>query len=394
MYNKDIVMFGDFFGHKKNVSHVLAVDIGTASISAVLAAAYLKENKREILRIFRYQVNLVAYSNTKESGDRTSHLLKEKLLKAFAEASAALREISFGHIDLLLVSFSDPFFLDEKIEKKVFRANLQAPINQTEINYILKSLEEDAKHSHGSLAAASSEALAYLVNGYEVTSPIGYKAKSLEVFAALTLITPILKEYIESAKNKFFPECSVKYFSDARVLWNALRLTDNLSEPLLFLDIGGEVTGVFLASSAGIEHIGAATFGIRTLERRISASFGMDHLDAEAMLKMYTAGTLDDPKKDKIEKIISSALTDWWSEIHKALLRLGIKGLPKKAMVSGGGADFSVFPVFIKENMKETDIIILKSEAFKDFFYPSSSNQGSLLGGGDVILSALLLFAI
>mgnify|MGYP001591194909 FL=1 len=233
------------------------------------------------------------------------------------------------------------------------------------------------------------------VSGYEVANPVGYTGKSLEIEAVFTLVSSTLKDYVAEAKETFFPGSEVRFYSDARVLRQALLATENLFDPVLTVDIGGEVTGVFWADKHTIEHAGASAFGIRTLARRVGASFKTDLAEAEALLKKYTAGTLDEAPKVKLERALSSALADWWSFFKTAKQTLPAGLLPKKAVLTGGGADFALFSSVLKDNFKaehgiDLSVQTLLAEAFRDFLNPPDTFSG----GGDVILTSLLIFEL
>ena len=178
----------------------------------------------------------------------------------------------------------------------------------------------------------------------------------------------------------------------SRVLWHALRATENLFEPALVIDIGGEISSLFLIDFEGnIEHYAAMPFGIRTLERRIATFSKMTFDDAEAVLKKYTIETLDEVLRLKVSKILDIASKDWWMLFKDTLKE---EKIPKKIILTGGGAGFSIFNETIKLNFKrfydmDADIHVLKADAFKDFVSP----ENVISGGGDVTLASLLLYA-
>lgn len=389
-------MLSWIFGRESGKTHILAIDLGTASISAVVAVRYEKKDAKtiagpcEILKVLRYPIDLFGYQISGEE-QKLPFILKDGFLKMFKDAYGVSR-----HIDVVLIALSDPFFLDKKSQKKIERANPEKIISESEVDAMMKSIGADAAAKN--LFAVGSEVLSVKINGYNIENAAGYKGRSLEAEMIFTLISRTLKDYIENAKEKFFPKAIVRYYSDSRALWRLLKATENFADPALVIDIGGEVTGIFWADKNNIEHAGAAAFGIRTLSRRISASLKTDQKDTEAILRKYTLGTLDETLRMKLERALSPALADWWASLKnvlKSTFTPASAGLtPKKIIVSGGGADFALFSGFLKDSFKKdfgADIEpqILRAEAFQDMIYPS----GLLAGGGDIILSALILFA-
>ena len=389
-------MLSWIFGHRKNTTHILAIDLGTASISAVVAVRYEKKNSKtiagpcEILKVLRYPINLFGYQISGD-GQKLPYILKDVFLKMFKDAYAASR-----HIDAVLIALSDPFFVDKKARKKIERANPEKIISESEVDAMIKSIGADAAAKN--LFAVGQEVLSVKINGYNIENAAGYKGSALEAEMIFTLISKNLKEYIESAREKFFPKAATHYYSDSRALWRLLKATENFADPALVADIGGEVTGIFWADKNNIEHAGASAFGIRTLSRRISASLRIDQKDAEAVLRKYTLGTLDEALRMKLERTLSPALADWWASLKNTLKNsftpASAGTIPKKIIVSGGGADFAFFSGFLKDSFKkdfgaDVEPQVLRVEAFLDMLYPS----GLLAGGGDIILAALILFA-
>lgn len=371
--------------------NILAIDVGTASISTALAvkksSKTAPERQLQVLKVFRYQLNLIGEELGKEESSRVPHILKDALSKAFKEAYSISK-----HVEAVLICFSDPFFLDEKLSKSFERPLAGKFINAEEISAALRSIKEEIAHSKPSLLAVGEEILNTRVNGYDVKNAVGYCGKALEIEAVFTFISPTLQNYVTEIKEKFFPRAKISYYSDARIMRKALKAVADLSEPVLMLDIGGEVTGIFRIDSENVEHLSATPFGIRTIERRVSRALKVNQGEAESLLKMYSASALKDALKEKLDKIIAGAVADWWLEIFNSLKAFGEGGTQRNVMISGGGGDFDIFLRQIREGMQkeyglEVEPTSLRAEAFKDFFAPPLPFSG----GSDVILASMLV---
>lgn len=383
-------MFRRLFWHKKGVTHILAIDLGTASISAAVAE---RGEKTAVLKVLRYPIDLFGYQVSGEAQRaQLPHILKDGFLKIFKDAFAVSR-----HLDVVAVGLSDPFFLDKKTLKKITRPNPMHAIGAEEMNIFAKALEGEV--GAPSLAIISREILNTKVNGYEVENAAGFKGKTLETEIVFTLVSSALKEYMESAREKFFPKSSIYYYSDAAIFRKALKAAENLSEPNLVVDVGGEVTGVFWADAWTIQHCGASAFGIRTLSRRVAASLKTDALQTDSLLRKYTSGTLDEAIQAKISRVVALSLADWWMALENVLKQCGEGAVIKKMVLSGGGAEFQAFAQVLKDGFKkdfnsEIDIRILRAEAFKDFLASAPAAPVNFLtGGGDLILTSLAIFA-
>ena len=383
-------MLSWIFGHKKNTADILAVDLGTASISAAVVQRHEKASSDapaglcEVKKVLKCPLNLLGYQLSADAG-KLPYILKDGFMKVFKDAYAVSR-----HADVILIALSEPFFLDKKTRREEVRLNPSKPIGQAEIDAVGKFLSEDVLALNKRLAPVGRNILAMRVNGYDVGDAVGYKGKTFEAEAIFTLVSATLKSYVDEAKEKFFPRSAISFSSDTWALWKLLKSTENLSDPVLVIDIGGEVTGVFVANKNLIEHMGAAAFGIRTLARRTGAALKIGQEEVEPILRKYTAGALDERLKMKVDRILSAALFDWWASIKNSI---SAPAAFKKILLSGGGADFSVFSVFLKDGFKkdygaEVSVEPLRAEAFSDFLDPA----GALSGGGDIILAALSIF--
>ena len=99
-------MFG-LFGNKAKKLRILAVDVGTVSISAALAEKTLPDGKYEIKKVLRYFFQLIDISSKgKDRNEQIMRMFLGGFNKLFADTFKLERSI-----DEILISFSDPFFV-------------------------------------------------------------------------------------------------------------------------------------------------------------------------------------------------------------------------------------------------------------------------------------------
>ncbi len=376
-----------FVGKEKSALKLLAIDIGTASISAALVNCFEgggnEKSSYEVVKILRYPFNL------KDS----QHTFLDKIKKLFGEVAS-----SKFYPDKIVCSFSDPFYVEEKITKQFIRQEPEKEIDSTEFQMILSDIEQEAwSIQTQALVPVRRQIIFQSVNGYSLSSSFGYKGRVLDISVKFIFIPKYLKENIEEIKSVLFPGSEISFFSDAFILWRALKFAHSF-EPAIVIDIGGEITNLFKMDLNEEIHIESLSFGIRTLERRIASFLKLrDYLEAESILRRYTSNSLEEAAEKKLATLIKTALEDWWKEFDKAVKNLdakkGLVFLPKKIILSGGGSDFGVFSSLLKENLKKyynMDVIIqnLSLDKFKEFFVSTASFSG----GSDAVLFSLVLF--
>src|SRR3989338_6249007 len=104
---------------------VLAIDIGTASVSAAVAETK-KGGKADVRSVFRYHYDASSPDN--------SRLLLNAVSKTFLDAHKFEKNIS-----AIKIGFSFPFFVEQSLGREVKRENPQIAVSADEINGILLS---------------------------------------------------------------------------------------------------------------------------------------------------------------------------------------------------------------------------------------------------------------
>lgn len=368
----------------------MAIDLGTASVSAAIAArpSSKKEShmveKPQVIKVFRYPFNLAEADPNKIFINSLNNLFKD----AHKESTG---------IDTILISLSSPLFVENDIQKKIVRKYPSSPISKEEYKNLINSFQEEAVSPQKNyLTLVNTDFLNILINGYKAPDSVpGYTGRVLELTAKAIFVSKFLKKNLDENKERFFPKSEVSYFSNSSAVFRAISALD-LNSALVF-DIGGETTSLYFVVSGKVSQSKDLSFGVRALERRVAAFLSgpnpVSISDSESILRKYTLGVLDSPLKNRLERILDSALDEWWGGSARELEEEAALLISKKIFVTGGGADFLVFSEAIKKGFKktyniDTDPSVLTADLFKDDFV----SAGALSGGSDLVLASLLLF--
>ena len=339
-------------------AYILAVDLGTSFVSAAVVARSAQNPLRySLVKTFRYPLNLVGFAleDAKTAGGGTNaasspvtrlpQVFRNAFLKIFRETHGIVRRL-----DAVLLGLADPFFIEAKFSKKISRKDPKSKITRAEFADVLNELENTAKHQYNSLLPVSSEILSVKINGYDVdvNGAEGYFGKTLEIEAALTFVTPLLMDFFNDAKEKFFPHSPIRYFSDARILRRALPKN---SKPSAVISVDGEFTSVFYLDQAGLSYAGIVSFGLGTLARRLASAFKTSPEEASSLFKQYLDGAMEESREKKVRRALESAEADWWALLQDCLKSARFKP-PQKFILTGRESNPPGLTQFFKKNFE------------------------------------------
>ena len=323
------------------MTKILAVDIGTASVSAALAEKHAN-GKFFVCDFWRLPYDI-------SDAENAGRILLKNLKKIFYETHKF-----YPKTKKIAISFSALFCSEKIISAEFERDNPSLPIRKDEFENTIEILKNQSEDSSG---IQQIDILETKINGYGVENPMGHKGENMQMKASLLILAPAFKNNLEELKDKFFPSGNFRFFSDSAILKKAVLNLFSPTNDFTILDIGGETTArddfVF-------------SFGVRAVERRMGA-----------VLSRFSSGHLDYPQEraqSKILKLHAENLGDIL-ERHSS----------KKIFLTGGGANF---PYFFEAAKKKSvaEVIKLEAKDFDKFFL----KLGPLHGGEDAVLAALI----
>lgn len=370
------------FLNRVKTKNIIAVDIGTASVSVVCAREGVTEH--EVISIIREPFYLLDTTEFSGAARRVERALEGALKKAH-DALPYASEIRIG--------LSDPFFEERREEMTAPRKNPNAHITQEELRAFVGTLTARVPASSGH--ANIKETIDFFaVNGYSVDNPIGYRGSTITLRVFLLATSALLKERVVEFCTRFWRSAHIVWFSDGELLVKSARDLPTLFYPAALLDIGGEVTSIWwMPDQKTFERKNSVFVGLRTLERRIATLLSVDNSHAEALVRNYGAGTLDKNPYVKMLPVINSTLNDWWQGVSNSL---GIiqKPFSGSAIIVGGqGRDVPAFMHFLEDHRSafshsERPVVIVPLVTNEHLIPPTSLSRG-----GDIVLTALLRYA-
>jgi cell division protein FtsA len=234
-------------------------------------------------------------------------------------------------------------------------------VRESELKGMLQLVEKralrEAQHllelerSYGELEArlVHSAITGVRIDGYPVTTPIGFQGKNLEVtvfntFAPITQVgameTVIRELDLELAGAVAHPYA----------LARAAAGEDAWEQGAIFIDVGGGTTDVALLRDGGVEGTRMFNLGGRAFTRRIALALGLAYEEAEARKLRHSEGLLPPDQDRKLSELLTQDVEVLLQGLALCLKELARgERLPANIYVCGGG---SMLPELMSELTK------------------------------------------
>ena len=393
------------------MSTILALDIGTEFVKAVLARPAKKGNL-EILGVGKArQVEGNMHAGAVADIPAVVSICEDALIQAEKQAGE--------RANLTVVGIAGELIKGNTTTVNYSRKNPNKPITDTEMEQIIKKVQQksgevakktvalETGNDNVEVRLINSAIVTITIDGYKNSNPVGFKGSDIMIqfytaFAPLIHVAAIEKVCAEL--NLDLLTVAVEPFAVCRAC-----LGDDLESNFsgIVMDIGGGTTDIAVVEDGGVE--GTKMFGIggRSFTRQIAESLGVDFDTAENYKLDYDTGKLDDRVKAKIETALSRNLSVWLTGVEVALEEFeNVGGLPRNILLCGGGAGLSALqetlaisdwyenlpfsrrPLIHLINVADLPNLIIKEDFASDLDHSYATALGLLRVGMDTLASA------
>jgi cell division ATPase FtsA len=173
------------------------------------------------------------------------------------------------------------------------------------------------------------------INGYPVSEIRGYEGKNLE-FKILAIFSP--RYYLENIK-RIIGDLKMDILGITHPVENLSNACGEKKKDGIFLDIGGEITQIFLVKDSRLQQMGGFRTGGRTFSQALSEALGIDERDSRILKERYSNKLLSAGVKKRIKDILAQEQKVWYKN-----LKLKLKEIKPKEFLSstiylfGGGS--------------------------------------------------------
>lgn len=320
---------------KKKINRFLALDIGTEAVKALI---FEKQGEKTI--ILGSSSQYFDSFSVFDGRDFEQEVLKKAVLKVINAAQEIAKiKTNFTFLGLpanvlkARVIFQDfrrenpKNIIDEKEKKEIQETILKGAERGISQVYALEAgiLPQDIQFIDLKILEAK-------IDGYEVPGIQGYDGKNLR-FRVLATFSP---EYYLENFFKISQDLNLKIL---KIVHPAQNLTAALLEEdnAIFLDVGGNLTQVFLIRNGKLEIVNEYGIGGETFSRALSEVLGLTKVRARIMKERYSKGLLSTEARKRIQEILFPHIEDWFSGLKSKLKKT--KGLiPSSIFLFGDGS--------------------------------------------------------
>lgn len=326
-----------FLSRLKKDKNILIFDIGSSAINV----SYLLKKENEIAAFSPFSHTRLPLLENPDFNHIERHV--RKAIKEIADD--VCKKNATKRPDLIYLMFSAPWYLAESKNVRIIRretftvtAELIDKMMDDEIELFIRKAKEKFDDPDG-VEILERGKMKFVLSGYPIRNPYGKETNKLELSIYLSVAKKNFVRNIEDILKHFFGNAEIKAVSEAYALFKILSEMANPQEGFLVVDVGGEVTEIYLVRGGILEDSRSFIWGANLVIRRVAAALNMELGEA---LSFFSAQAGGDMKNNIDEKLSSAALgvcSEWQHFLTGSLSELSRSSpLPQTLIVLGGVA--------------------------------------------------------
>jgi len=327
--------------------YVVALDIGTEFVKALIGR--VQDDNVEIVGVGRAHQQL-SDMQAGAIADISSVVANcdQALSDAEREAGVSVRTAVIGIAGELVKGMTTTV--------RVTRKQPDKALDLVEVEKIIKLVQERAENKAKKQLAwelggkevdvrlVNSALVGIEIDGYKVTSPIGFQGRDV-VVQLYTAFAPMIHiGALERTAQQLDLDLLAVAAEPFAVARSVIGNDANASMSAILMDVGGGTTDIAVINDGGVQ--GTKMFGIggRAYTRAIERELGVSFTQAEELKVSLSTHNASKPKLPAIEGALGKTLDVWTSGVELALSEFNNKldHLPHRLFLCGGGSSLDM----------------------------------------------------
>lgn len=331
------------FSKNQETKKILVVDIGSSSVNFFVFTSNKKNEVTDFSGIIHSRLPLLENPEFKH--------IERHVRKALRESSEdLLKKIRGEKLDTVYIVFSSPWYACEtkflKISRKEeFRvtADLLNELIAEEIELFKRKCSENFSADYEDAEIRECEPMRFIVNGYPIKNPFGKNIQELELSIYMSAVHKKFTADIEDILHHFFGRVEIKVVTEPFSLFLILSEILNPDEGFVVVDVGGEVTEVYLVQKGILNNVETFIWGGNLVVRRLASLLDLNLGEALSLFKLSSNGDLKTPTNEKVSKAVNGMCSQWQTLLSESLSALRKNSpLPQTLVLLGGVAGSEV----------------------------------------------------
>lgn len=372
-----------FFSRLKKEKNILVFDIGSSSVSAL----FLSKKENEVAAFSSFSHLRLPLLENPDFNHIERHA--RKAIREIAE-EIAKKNIKRMPAWIYLV-LSVPWYFSETknvkiVRRETFRVTeeLVDKIMEDELELFGRKTKEQFESSKDGIRILEKEKMRFIVNGYPIKNPYGKDTNKLELSIYLSAARNSFITNVEDILKHYFGHAPIKFISEPFSLFGILSGMINPKEGYVVVDVGGEVTEIYLIKDGILENTKSFVWGGNLVIRRVASSLNIGLGEALSLFATQSEGDIKESTGEKLSLATEGVCSEWQNFLGGSLSELGRETpLPQTLVMLGGvagsdilkkclnSADFASFTIL----GKPFNVISFTPENFSEKIITSGADR-------------------
>ncbi|MFA6301200.1 MAG: hypothetical protein WC609_02530 [Candidatus Paceibacterota bacterium] len=253
-----------------------------------------------------------------------------------------------------------PFIFNEKLANSL----IQKEIKLFEEEHLIKYSMDKS-----SVRVIEIKNIKIALNGYETPKPLDKKAEELEMTIFMSMGERQILEKIENIIKKYFYLDRIQFSSFALSSFTVARDLYTEQENFLLVEIGGEITDIFMVKRNMLLESISFPLGRNFLTRGVSLQLGCSLGEADAFISLFRDGHAEEATAQKLALIMNQLRGEWLKKFQESLINLS-------SDISIPSIIYTVIDKDLADFFSET----IKTEQFSQYVLTESKFKVTFLG--------------
>ncbi|MFC1637931.1 cell division FtsA domain-containing protein [Patescibacteria group bacterium] len=337
-------LFSNILDSKRKIDFVLALDIGTEVVKALVVKVDYENKKGDVIGVGKVRQ---ALGNMQSGAVSDISGVVETSRQAIDIAKEKAR---VGKIKDAVVGIAGELVKGTTTTVHYERANPEIKIELPELKNIIQKVQFKAYErikkqlawetgQDGIEIKLINAAIADVrIDGYQVSNPIGFQGKEVSISVFNAYAPMVHLGALESIANELGVDL-LSIAAEPYAVARSVGVEGEMNFNAIFIDIGGGTTDIAVVRNGGLEGTKMFALGGRAFTKRLAQELKVGIDEAEELKLQYAQGEINKEKSQVIEKILRDDCDVWLSGVELSLSEFSQSDLlPPRILMCGGGS--------------------------------------------------------